>query len=119
MDPDFFAPLDASAEDEPVRLRLVDVGWLRWRKGWSGSRSLTGTFTTATAPSIRFGDAGTFSTSRPTSTRFTQAPVARAEARNMGAKAQIIYSEVAVTRSLEFPCRKQPCLLLPHSRLED
>jgi glycosyltransferase involved in cell wall biosynthesis len=34
VDPDFFAPRESPAEDEPVRLRLVDVGWLRWRKGW-------------------------------------------------------------------------------------
>jgi hypothetical protein len=48
-----------------------------------------------------------------------QAQLACDEARDMGAKAQIICAEVAVTRSLEFPCRKQPCLLLPHSRPED
>ena len=48
-----------------------------------------------------------------------QAQVARSEARDLGARAQIIRSEVTVTRSLEFPCRKQICLLLPHSRPED
>jgi glycosyltransferase involved in cell wall biosynthesis len=33
VDPDFFRPPDRARPDDPV-LRLVDVGWLRWRKGW-------------------------------------------------------------------------------------
>jgi glycosyltransferase involved in cell wall biosynthesis len=34
VDPDFFHPSDEPSVDEPGSLRLVDVGWLRWRKGW-------------------------------------------------------------------------------------
>jgi colanic acid/amylovoran biosynthesis glycosyltransferase len=34
VDPDFFHPLDDAPGDGPASLRLVDVGWLRWRKGW-------------------------------------------------------------------------------------
>jgi hypothetical protein len=48
-----------------------------------------------------------------------QAQLACAEALDLGTKAQIVWANVVVTRSLEFPCRKQTCLLLPHSQPED
>jgi colanic acid/amylovoran biosynthesis glycosyltransferase len=33
VDPDFFRPTEDPRANGPV-LRLIDVGWLRWRKGW-------------------------------------------------------------------------------------
>ena len=33
VDPEFFCPSGPAVENGSV-LRLVDVGWLRWRKGW-------------------------------------------------------------------------------------